>query len=182
MKSKENGMLELFFDNPMKEWHFEEILKEAKIARSKATGWLKQFIKEGIIHKVKEKGKMPYYMSDHNSAGYQNKKRIFALNRLYESGLLNHLAGLKKAKAVILFGSFSRWDWYKGSDIDIFIYGSPQGLSIAKYELVLHRDIQLFICENKKDLKKLGSGLVKNIVKGNLLKGDLDFVKVDANA
>lgn len=182
MKSKENGMLELFFDNPTKEWHFEEILKEAKIARSKATGWLKQFIKEGIIHKVKEKGKMPYYMSDHNSAGYQNKKRIFALNRLYESGLLNHLAGLKKAKAVILFGSFSRWDWYKGSDIDIFIYGSPQGLSIAKYELVLHRDIQLFICENKKDLKKLGSGLVKNIVKGNLLKGDLDFVKVDANA
>jgi predicted nucleotidyltransferase len=182
MKSKENDMLELFFDNPTKEWHFEEILKEAKIARSKATGWLKQFIKEGIIHKVKEKGKMPYYMSDHNSAGYQNKKRIFALNRLYESGLLNHLAGLKKAKAVILFGSFSRWDWYKGSDIDIFIYGSPQGLSIAKYELVLHRDIQLFICENKKDLKKLGPGLVKNIVKGNLLKGDLDFVKVDANA
>lgn len=182
MKSKENDMLELFFDNPTKEWHFEEILKEAKIARSKATGWLKQFIKEGIIHRIKEKGKMPYYMSDHNSAGYQNKKRIFALNRLYESGLLNHLAGLKKAKAVILFGSFSRWDWYKGSDIDIFIYGSPQGLSIAKYELVLHRDIQLFICENKKDLKKLGSGLVKNIVKGNLLKGDLDFVKVDANA
>ena len=182
MKSKENGMLELFFDNPTKEWHFEEILKEAKIARSKATGWLKQFIKEGIIHKVKEKGKMPYYMSDHNSAGYQNKKRIFALNRLYESGLLNHLAGLKKAKAVILFGSFSRWDWYKGSDIDIFIYGSPEGLSTAKYELALHRDIQLFICENKKDLKKLGSGLVKNIVKGNLLKGDLDFVKVDANA
>ncbi len=182
MKSKENDMLELFFDNPTKEWHFEEILKEAKIARSKATGWLKQFIKEGIIHRVKKKGKMPYYMSDHNSAGYQNKKRIFALNRLYESGLLNHLAGLKKAKAVILFGSFSRWDWYKGSDIDIFIYGSPQGLSIAKYELVLHRDIQLFICENKKDLKKLGSGLVKNIVKGNLLKGDLDFVKVDANA
>lgn len=182
MKSKENGMLELFFDNPTKEWHFEEILKEAKIARSKATGWLKQFIKEGIIRKVKEKRKMPYYMSDHNSAGYQNKKRIFALNRLYESGLLNHLAGLKKAKAVILFGSFSRWDWYKGSDIDIFIYGSPQGLSIAKYELALHRDIQLFICENKKDLKKLGSGLVKNIVKGNLLKGDLDFVKVDANA
>lgn len=182
MKSKENDMLELFFDNPTKEWHFEEILKEAKIARSKATGWLKQFTKEGIIHRIKEKGKMPYYMSDHNSAGYQNKKRIFALNRLYESGLLNHLAGLKKAKAVILFGSFSRWDWYKGSDIDIFIYGSPQGLSTAKYELALHRDIQLFICENKKDLKKLGSGLVKNIVKGNLLKGDLDFVKVDANA
>ncbi len=182
MKSKENKMLDLFFNSPTREWHFEEILKEAKIARSKATKWLKKFTKEELIRRVKEKGKMPFYTSNYDSSSYQNKKRIFALNRLYESGLLNHLTGLKKAKTIIIFGSFSRWDWHKDSDIDIFIYGSPEGLSIAKYELALHHDIQLFICPNKKDLKRFDQGLIKNIVQGSILKGKLDFVKVISNA
>ncbi|MBS3159135.1 hypothetical protein J4206_07665 [Candidatus Woesearchaeota archaeon] len=49
---------------------------------------------------------------------------------------------------------------------------------IAEYELKLHRDIQLFICKDKEELAKLGSGFVRNIIKGNLIKGELDFIKV----
>jgi len=178
MKSKENKMISLFFNSPTREWHFEEILQEVKIARSKAANWLKKLKKDGIIRKVKEKGKMPYYTSNYDSPSYKNKKKIFALNRLYESGLLNHLTGLKKAKTIIVFGSFSRWDWHKDSDIDIFIYGNPEGLRTAKYEQSLHHDIQLFICQNKKELKRLGQGLMKNIIQGSIIKGNLDFVKV----
>lgn len=144
--------------------------------------WLKKFQKEGIILKIKEKGKMPYYISDYKNPSYQYKKRIFALNKLYNSGFLNHLSSLKKAKSIILFGSFSRSDWYKESDIDLFIYGDPEGLKIAKYELKLHRDIQLFICQNKEGLSKLGDGLIRNIIKGNLIKGNLDFIRVGINA
>lgn len=178
MESKENKIIELFFDNPTKEWHFEEIVKEAGIARSKADRWLKQLGKEHMIRRIKEKGSMPYYIADYDSSDYQNKKKLFALNRLYETGLLNHLSSLKKANAVILFGSFARSDWYKGSDIDLFIYGSPDGLKIADYETKLHRDIQLFICHDKNELSKLGGGLIRNIIKGNIIKGELDFIKV----
>ena len=32
---------------------------------------------------------MPYYISYYASPPYQNKKRIYALNRLYESGLFS---------------------------------------------------------------------------------------------
>ncbi len=181
MKSKENIVLELFFDNPTKEWHFEEILKEAKIARSKADSWLKKFTKEGLIQRIKQQGRMPYYLSNHESAQYRNRKRLFALNRLYESGLLDNLR-LLKAKTVILFGSMTRSDWYKKSDIDIFIYGYAEGLEIAKYEMKLHRNIQLFVCNNKEDLNRLGEGLIKNIISGDLIKGDLDFLKVKADA
>lgn len=182
MKSKENRIIELFFENPTKEWHFEEILKKSKLARSKADNWLKRFIKTDLIKKIKIKGKMPYYISNYDSSEYKNKKKVFALNRLYESGLLNHLTSLKKAKTIIIFGSFSRSDWYYKSDIDIFIYGNSEGLKIAEYELKLHKDMQLFICQNKEELKKLGRPLIKNIIKGNLLKGNLDFIKVDINA
>ncbi len=181
MESKEEDVLGLFFDYPSKEWHFEEILQAAKITRGKADGWLKKFIEQGIIQKTKIKGKMPYYTSNHNSPSYKNKKRIYALNMLYESGFLNHLLSLPKAEAVILFGSFGRSDWYKKSDIDVFIYGNPEGLKITDFELKLHREIQIFICQNPKELEKLGPGLLKNIIRGNFIKGNIDF-KVEANA
>ena len=181
MKSKENRVLELFFDNPTKEWHFEEILKEVNISRSKADGWLKQFVKEGIVQRVKPKGKMPYYVANHESSTYRNRKKLFALNKLYESGFLDYLSGLK-AKTVILFGSITRSDWYKKSDIDLFIYGDSRDLEIAKYESKLHRSIQVFSAGNKSDLAKLGEGLIKNIISGDLVKGDLDFLKVKVNA
>src|SRR3989344_1507993 len=178
MQSKEKVLLELFFDNPTREWHFEEIIKEAKTARSKADRWLKKFIKEGLIKRLKEKGRMPYYISNHDSSSYRNKKKIFALNNLYDSGFLNHLSSLPEAKTVILFGSFARSDWYKGSDVDLFIYGKTNGLKIAMYEMKLHREIQLFTCNSQKELIKLGEGLIRNIIKGNLIKGDIEFVKV----
>lgn len=182
MESKEESLLELFCENPTREWHFEEILKEAKITRSKADKWLKKFVRDKLIKRIKEKGRMPYYISNYQSPAYQNKKKLFALNQLYKSGFLNHLSSLQKAKIVIIFGSFARWDWYKNSDIDIFIYGDPEGLRLAKYELKLHRDIQLFICRDKEELNKFSIGLIRNIIKGNIIKGHVDFVKVEINA
>jgi predicted nucleotidyltransferase len=182
MESKEEKVLRLFFENPTKEWHFEEIVKESNIARSKADGWLKLFVRDNMIRRVKKKGEMPYYISNYDSSEYKNKKRLFALNELYKSGLLNHLDSLEKAKTVIIFGSFSRSDWYKDSDIDIFIYGDPEGLKIADYELKLHKDIQLFICQNKEELAKLGEGLIRNIIKGNIIKGNLEFIEVSVSA
>lgn len=182
MKSKKENIIELFFENPTRQIHFEEILKEAKITRSKANLWLKKLIKEKITKRIKQRDRMPYYISNHEHPSYKNKKRIFALNKLYKSGLLNHLYSLKKAKTVILFGSFSRSDWYKKSDIDIFIYGNPEGLKIVDYELNLHRNIQLFICNDTNELSKLGLGLIKNIIKGDIIKGDIDFIKVNVNA
>lgn len=182
MKSKEEKIVELFFEHPTREWHFEEILKEAKITRSKADRWLKKFIKKSFIKRIKEKSKMPYYISNYSSPEYKNEKRLFALNKLHHSGLLNHLSSLQKAETIILFGSFSRSDWYNNSDIDLFIYGEPDGLKIADYEIKLHKDIQLFICRNREELAKLGTGLTTNIIKGTILKGNLNFVKVDINA
>lgn len=182
MKSKENQILELFYNHPTRQWHFEEIVQEAEMARSKVDSWLKRLIQEKVIKKVKFNNKMPYYISNYESPEYKIRKKIFAFNQLYESGLLNHLYTLKKAKTIIVFGSFSRSDWSEDSDIDLFVYGDPEDLKIAGYELKLHREIQLFICKNNQELEKFGSGLIKNIIKGNMIKGDLDFIEVKANA
>ena len=129
--------------------------------------------KEKIIRRVKPRGKMPYYISDYQHPHYQNSKRIYGLTSLHKSGLLDYLASLEKAKTIILFGSFSRWDWYDESDVDIFVYGDIKNVFVGKFASKLKREIQVFTGKNKRDLRQLGSPLLKNIIKGITLKGNI---------
>lgn len=181
-KSRQEDILELFYEYPTKQWHFTEVRKNVPIADNKVSRWLKLLVKEGIVKRTKLRGKMPYYTSNFENPEYQNRKRIYALERLHKSGFLNHLSSLKKPKAVILFGSFTRWDWHKDSDIDLFILGNDDEFEKGKFEQKLKREIQLFTCQNKKEMKKYNKELLLNIVKGDLIKGDMSFIEVSANA
>ncbi|MBU2638988.1 MAG: nucleotidyltransferase domain-containing protein [Nanoarchaeota archaeon] len=180
--SKEESVLELFLNEPAKQWHFEEILKKAKISRPQAMLWLKKFASEKLIKRIKAKGKMPYYIANHKNEEYRVKKKMFALQTFSKAGFLQHLASLPKANAVILFGSMSRWDWHSESDIDLFIFGNPEKIDVGKYRNKLHREIQTFVCKDKEELRKLNLSLLKDIVEGYTVKGSMDFVEVKANA
>src|SRR3989338_11357045 len=126
--SKEDNVLKLILENsPLKEWHFEEIVQEAQVTKAVANKWLKKYVNESILKRFKERGKFPYFTVGKNNANYYSLKRIYALEHLHKSGLLPKLLTLKEAKTVILFGSIIKGDWYKDSDIDIFIYGETHG-------------------------------------------------------
>lgn len=172
MRSKEDTLLELIFNTP-KHWHFEELRLEAKIGRPQLARWLKKFEKEGIVKRIKEEGKMPYYLQDVENPQFRNRKRLFGWRKLTESGLFDYLASLQKARVVILFGSFSRWDWYKNSDIDIFIYENEGGEDLGRFQFKLHREIQLFSAKNSNELEKFRPGLISNIIRGIVIKGTL---------
>lgn len=181
-ESKENKVMELFFNNPTKHWHFEAILEKSGVSRSKANKWLTKFVNEELIKRIKPRKAMPYYISNFENPAYQNRKKVYALEQFYSTGFLNHLSELPKAKTVIVFGSFSRWDWHEGSDIDIFIYGDDDGFKVMEYEKRLNRDIQVFTARSMEDLNKMGEGLISNIVTGHLVKGNLDFIEVKLHA
>jgi len=175
-------VLELFFNQPTKRWHFEQIIEAVDISRPQAAYWLKKFAKEKLVKRVKQQGKMPYYLGNYEHPNYQTKKRLFALQKMDVAGFLNHLTALPNAQTVIIFGSFARWDWRKDSDIDLFVYGNDAGLEQCKYELKLRRDIQVFTAKNKEELKKFRPALLRNILEGYRVKGRLDFVEVEAHA
>ena len=180
MKSKEDDVLELLY-NSSAYWHFKDIMDKTKISKPQLSQWLKKFEDEGIIKRVKQKGKMPYYVHDFNNPRFHIRKRLFAQEKLASSGLLEHLASLPKAKVVILFGSFSRWDWYKDSDIDVFIYGSDDDLEQGKYELKLHREIQVHAAKNKHDLKRIDK-MIPYIIAGDFIKGSMEDLGVEVHA
>lgn len=168
--SKETQLLKLFFNFPTKHWHFTKLREEARISDAKLSKWLKKFVKNDIVIKIRPKGKMPYYIGNSKSPHYRNTKKLLALNELHECGLLDHLLSVK-AETIIIFGSFSRWDWYDESDIDIFIFGDGQGFKPTKYEMKLHREIQIFHARNKNDLKRYSPNLIHEILNGVFIKG-----------
>lgn len=178
--SKENNVLNLILENsPLKEWHFEEIVKEARVTKIVANKWLKKYVNEGLIHRFKEKGRFPVYTAGSNNAVYNSLKRIYALDQLHRCGLIPKLSAIKSAKTIILFGSIARGDWYKESDIDIFILGNISDFDKTTYELRLHRHIELHIFSNKKEVQEIKTGLVKNVISGYVIKGQIqDIVEV----
>ena len=171
--SKEQQVLRLILENsPTKHWHFEEIVKKARLTRAVANKWLKKYCKEGLLKRIKEKGSFPYFTAGSNNPIYQAKKRLYALEELYQSGLIPYLSTIN-ARTIIVFGSIIKGDWYKDSDIDIFIYGKTNGINKQEYEKKLKRNIELHVFETKKDLKEVRTGLISNIINGYLVKGQL---------
>ncbi|MBN2459657.1 nucleotidyltransferase domain-containing protein [Candidatus Woesearchaeota archaeon] len=179
-ESKENNILKLILENsPTRQWHFEEVVKQSKVTRAAANKWLKKYCKNGLLKRVKESGKFPYFTAGSNNPAYQARKKLYALNELHQSGLITGLMSLKNAKAIIVFGSMAKGDWYKGSDIDIFIYGSPEGLEKEHYEKKLKKRIELHVFESKKEIKQVKTGLISNVVNGYIIKGQVqDFASI----
>ena len=174
-ESKEENVLKLILENsPLKEWHFEEIKKEAKVTKLVANKWLKKYVNQKLIKKVKEKGRYPIYTAGQNNTIYQSLKKIYALEKLHKSGLIPKLMSLD-AKTIILFGSMAKGDWYKDSDIDIFILGNPD-FDKHYYKLKLKKNIELHIFENKEEIKKVETGLIKNVINGYVIKGSIEEI------
>ena len=140
--SKEERLLELILGtSQFKEWHFEELVRESKLTRAIVNKWLKKYESECLISRVKLKGKFPYFIVKGNNPVYLAKKKFYAMEKIYRSGLVKELLSLSEAKTVILFGSFAKGDWYKDSDVDIFILGGISGFDKSVFEEKLKKRI-----------------------------------------
>ena len=178
--SKENNILKLILENsPLKHWHFEEVVREAKVTKAVANKWLKKYVQEGLLTHIKEKGKFPYFTAGRNNPTYASLKRIYALEQFHKSGLIPKLLSLKNAKTVIIFGSMIKGDWYHDSDVDIFILGDISDLNKNTYEQKLNKRIELHVFEKKEEIGNVKTGLIKNVINGYIVKGQIqDIAKV----
>ncbi|MFP4112077.1 MAG: nucleotidyltransferase domain-containing protein [Candidatus Woesearchaeota archaeon] len=171
--SKEDEVLELILENsPLKRWHFTEILKKANITKASLNKWLDKYLQEGILKKVKEKGKFPYFTAGENNTAYLSRKKQYMLDKLYKSGFIRHLLSID-AETIIIFGSTVRGDWYKNSDIDVFIYKAKKNIQKTGYEKGLKKEIEIHLFKNKKEINQVKTGLIKNIVDGYVVKGSI---------
>ena len=100
---------------------------------------------------------------------------------LHESGLIEYLVeAFNQPEAIVLFGSFSKAEDNKNSDVDILIISSKkQEPNVEKFEKKLNHKIQLFI-HSKKELEKLknkNKELFNNWINGIVVYGYFEALK-----
>ena len=164
----------LFFLETLRRWHFEALVEESGLSRERVHHYLKELMKAKVIRRIKERGKMPYYLANREAPQFRAEKRLYGLRLLAESGLLAHLASNKSITTAIIFGSFARGDWSKSSDIDVFIYGDSRAFEKREYEVKLGREIQVFSYQDRQQMKELDPQVIPNIVKGISLTESLE--------
>ena len=173
----------LFFEEPLRRWHFEAIVKASGISRERVNHFLKKLIAEKFAVKVKPRNKSPYYLANTESIKFRIEKRLYGLQLLEENGLFEYLNSLESIKTAIIFGSFARGDWGKSSDVDLFIYGDVKNFDKWKFESRLKREIQLFSYSSPFEIKsELDKKVIHNIVTGFNIKGNLGPFEVEVNA
>ena len=180
MQSKD-GIKYLFFNYSSKHWHFDELVTESNLSRSRTHVWLKKLAKDQLIQRTKPKSKAPYYTANTQSLQFKIEKKQYALNQFVKTGFLAHLSSLS-AQTIIIFGSFSRSDWSSESDIDLFIYGDAKNFEKGYYEKALKREIQVFNYKNTKELKRLDKTVIRQVITGINIKGTIEPFQVNLDA
>ena len=164
MDEKWDKILELFFEHPGKRFTLREISKKTKIPKSTVQNCLVKLRSIGLGTKDNEAS---------NTKFFKIKKINYFIEKLYTSGLIDHLNNFFSPSCMILFGSFRKGDYVKDSDIDIFIETTKKTEpNLKKFEEKLKHRIQLF---KETDISNLPPRLFNNIVNGIKLEG---FFKV----
>jgi predicted nucleotidyltransferase len=176
MLQKDNRymVLSVFFEDPVPKgigFQLREISRKVKVAPASVKNYLKELEKEGLVKREKHRiYGYPVYYANRESEYFRSLKRADIEAQIVETGLLSCLNDACMPDAIILFGSASRGEDVKDSDIDLFLLCKEKKLDLGRYERQLNRRINVFFSDN---FSRLSGELKNNIINGVILKGYL---------
>ncbi len=167
-------LLKQFFEEPNKWFHVRELARLVKLNATTVSKYLTQFTKEGFLTKNKERGHL-LFRANTESHKYKDAKIYNNIKSIKNSGLIEHLEKeLHYPETIILFGSYSKGENDRNSDMDLFIItNKKKEINLSQYEKKLKTKIQTFI-KTKGEfyaLQKENKHLVNSILNGTVLKG-----------
>ncbi len=164
----------VFFLEPSKEHYLKEISKKSSLAHTSVKKVLQDLKNKGIIKEkiyTRESRKFPVYFVDTENKNYKHNKKLFNLDRIFSSGLIENLKEKLMPQCIVLFGSYLRGEDIEESDIDLFIESEKENIDLKKFEKKLGRKIQLHF---KKNFNEYNSEMKNNILNGTVIYGYLE--------
>jgi predicted nucleotidyltransferase len=114
-------VLELFFSDPMGEYHEREVMRRTRVSKGSANKMLRLLAREGFLQRQKRGRIVLYRLNAMEPAARQFKILISVF------GLRPLVAELKDhARRIILFGSSAEGTDVRGSDIDVLVVTSEK--------------------------------------------------------
>ncbi len=167
-------ILEIFMEEPEKEFHVREIARRLKKSPTTVSKYLKDFEKGGILLSKKRFSHL-IYRANTESKLFITKKLSRNIESILKSGLVEFLnEELNHPEALGIFGSFAKGENVKKSDIDLFIITPvKKEINLIKFEKKLGHKIDLFTF-SRKDIDKIkteNKELLNSILNGVILDG-----------
>lgn len=160
--------LEPFFEDCYRRINVREYARIIKKSPPTASKLLNKYFKEGILKKEEYLNYM-FFHANIESQKFTDLSKIYWKNKLKD--LIEYLGKNIVDPTIILFGSLSKSEVKKDSDIDLGIFANKKELDLSVYERKLKRNIQIFWFKSIKDVKD--KELANNIINGFKLKGNL---------
>lgn len=169
----EQKIIARIFEDPERTFHIRELARETKLNPNTVSKIVKDLVKKEIIQVKKEINEVEISIAL-ESESYKKRKRIFNLESIYNSNILEELLEFyNKPKCIVLFGSYLRGEDSKESDIDIAVLTNNQNKpNVEKYERKLRRKIHILNIESK---DKISNEFYNNIINGYVLYGYLEL-------
>ncbi len=173
-KDNRDKVLSIFFEDPLPKgigFQLREISRKISLAPKSVKLYLDEFEKAKLIRKEKHRiHNYPVYYANREDNYFKFLKRLDIQRRIRESGLLDYLQDVCMPDVIVLFGSASKGEDTKESDIDLYLQCKEKKLDLSKYEKELKRKINILF---KINFNKLSDELKSNITNGDKLKGYL---------
>jgi predicted nucleotidyltransferase len=144
-----------------------------RIPLPSAIRYAKELQKEGILDRISI-GTTTFYTGS-TSKTFVFEKKLFNLQALHMSGIIDYIEQAYSSPTVVLFGSFDKGEDIETSDIDLYIETpSRKELDLSTFEKRLGRKIEVFRHTSIRDIanKELGN----SIINGTVLRGFLEVL------
>jgi len=176
MKRKDikNTIKGYFFIHPTAKLRVREIERTLKLPLPSVIRYCKELEQENILS-INKTGNVSFYTAS-RSEKYLLEKKLFNIQQIYESELINYLKIELSNPAIVLFGSYAKGEDTEESDIDLYIEtSSKKKISLEKFEKLLKRKLQMFLHKNLKEIKN--PHLANNIINGITLNNYVEVFK-----
>ncbi|PIN71979.1 hypothetical protein COV21_03620 [Candidatus Woesearchaeota archaeon CG10_big_fil_rev_8_21_14_0_10_45_5] len=167
-------VLDVFFNEPLEEHYFREIVRKTGISPNYVAKNLKSLESEELIYKEGKKGGLVLYSANRENLEFIRMKKAKNISLLINSGLVEAIAKALSPKAILLFGSYATGTDTEKSDIDIAVivhHELEKKIEISKFERLLGRKISI---EQISRFPSLSKEMKNGIVNGILLYGYLE--------
>ena len=167
-----NKILEKIFDRPTYKFHLRELARVTKLNPNTVSSLISLLVKESLVKKEKRKHLIEVFFNFGNPSAIWVKK-LFNLNRLQKSGIIDFLVDKYNPSSISLIGSYSRGEDYEISDIDIVVISNNKStFDLAFFEKKLKRKIHLIVSSNRDFSKEFNNNLINGIVLWGVLSND----------
>jgi len=165
--------LSFFFEDCYREISVREYSRISKIAPPTASKILKGFEKEKLLIEREDKRHL-LFKANRESETLKLLSKIYWQEKL--SKLIDSLNNYYFNPTIILFGSVSKLECNKNSDIDLVVVSenTNEFKKLKDFEKKTGREIQMFVVKDIKDLKN--EYLINNVLNGYTLQGEIKWI------